>query len=50
MEPESPSPYQQVSAACPYPDPTSSSPLYLAPYKHKYKNHNRCTINIVSFW
>ena len=26
MEPESPSPYPQVPATCPYPEPTSSSP------------------------
>jgi hypothetical protein len=26
MEPESPSPYPQVPATCPYPDPTPSSP------------------------
>ena len=26
MEPESPSPYPQVSATCPYPEPTPSSP------------------------
>jgi hypothetical protein len=26
MEPESPSPYPQVPATCPYPEPTPSSP------------------------
>jgi hypothetical protein len=26
MEPESPSPYPQVAATCPYPEPTASSP------------------------
>jgi hypothetical protein len=26
MEPESPSPYTQVPATCPYPEPTPSSP------------------------
>ena len=26
MEPESPSPYPQVLATCPYPEPTPSSP------------------------
>jgi len=26
MEPESPSPYPQVPATCPYPEPTASSP------------------------
>ena len=26
MEPESPSPYPQVPATCPYPQPTPSSP------------------------
>ena len=26
MEPESPSPYPQVPAICPYPEPTPSSP------------------------
>jgi len=39
MEPESPSPYPQVPATCPYPEPTPSSPhdpLQLPEYnKHK---------------
>ena len=28
MEPESPSPYPQVPATCPYPEPAPSSPLF----------------------
>jgi hypothetical protein len=28
MKPESPSPYPQVPATCPYPEPTPSSPHY----------------------
>ena len=29
MEPESPSPYPQVPATCPYPEPTPHDPLQL---------------------
>ena len=35
MEPESPSPYPQVPATCPYPEPTPSS----AHDPHKLLNH-----------
>jgi len=40
MEPESPSPYPQVPATCPYPEPTPSSP-------HDSSNFLKIHLNII---
>jgi len=40
MEPESPSPYPQVPATCPYPEPTTSSPNYPHTCTNKKNTYN----------
>jgi hypothetical protein len=44
MEPESPSPYTQVPATCPYPEPTPSSPHDPLQNMKTHQTENNCAI------